>query len=282
MSILIFGGTGSIGSAIVETLTHRNLYTHIKVFSNSENELWEAKQRFKDYPVIDYILGDIRDYEAVKEAMFDVVQVINCAAIKHISFADENPMEAVLTNILGLANIIKACQSELIPRLLQISTDKAVEPVSVMGATKFIGERMCMIQNRKNIITNISCLRLGNVYGSRGSLVQIVKKAFATDRVINLTHPDMKRYFIQLDEVVFWVLECLKIMGGGEIFIPKLQEYKIVDVIEDLMKQVGLARDDFTIKEVGVRSREKMCEKLITDSEMLNAAEYDNYWVIKS
>ena len=282
MSILIFGGTGSIGSAIVEHLINENQPNqYLSVFSNSEHELWEAKQRFKDYITIDYILGDIRDYDAVREAVVDCTYVINCAAIKHISFADENPLEAVLTNILGLANIIKACQEEHVIKLLQISTDKAVEPVSVMGATKFIGERMCMIQNHKNIITNISCLRLGNVYGSRGSLVSIVKKAIEGDKWINLTHPDMKRYFIQLDEVVFWVMECLKIMEGGEIFIPKLQEYKIVDVIQDIVYKEGLTMEDMTIKEVGIRTREKMSEKLITDSELLIATEYDNYWVIR-
>ena len=268
-TITVFGGTGSIGSLIVESLRQYNPHS-IRVFSNDENSLWECQQKWGNGN-IRYLLGDIRDFRRVQRALRDVDYVINSAAIKHVPFAEYNPMEAVDVNIHGLENIIEACFIYGIEKLLHISTDKAVEPSCVMGMTKGIGECLCQIRdnNKGRAKTIISCVRLGNVWGSRGSVIPLIQKRKSLGLPFEITDKRMERYFIKPNDLQKFIFKVFKMMKGGEIFVPKMDSYKIVDLIKDM-----------EIKEVGIRKGEKLKESLLTESELANATELEDMWVI--
>ena len=182
--ILVCGGTGSIGSEIVSQLLNWNPKT-IRILSNSENELWETKIRFNDAAEkIRFLLGDIRNPERVKRAVADVDYIFNAAAIKHVPFSEYNPMEAINVNIHGLENIIEASFLYNVKKLVHISTDKAVVPTTVMGATKMLGERLCISRDfaKGPHPTTISCVRFGNVLGSRGSIIPLIEKQITSDK----------------------------------------------------------------------------------------------------
>ena len=257
MRVIIFGGTGTIGRIIAEAYisTCPNLY--LRIFSNSENELWETEQIFGNEK-IRYLLGDIRDYQRVKRAMMGVDLVFNCAAIKHVPICEYNPMEAVTVNIIGLDNILRAATTLGIKRVIHISTDKAVEPIGVMGATKLIGEHMCKIRNGNNGVM-ISCVRLGNVMGSRGSFIQVIQNCEHQNKPIPLTHPEATRYVMSSIEVREFILNCFAYMRGGEIFIPKLEKIKIIDLVKDAQR----------VDVIGLRPGEKLHEKLFSSYESI-------------
>jgi FlaA1/EpsC-like NDP-sugar epimerase len=273
--ICVFGGPGTIGSLIVEYL--RPLRTKaIRVFCNNENELWEVQQQW-GYGIdntIRYLLGDIRNRERCKLALKGVDYVFNAAAIKHVPFAEYNPLEAVNTNIIGLDNIINACVERKVKKLLHISTDKAVRPSTVMGATKFIGERLLKMRWAQNPKVNMICIRLGNVWNSRGSIIPLVNECMKLEKPIPLTHPDMTRYFMQPEEVIKFIMEAFEYGKRGEIWIPKLKVVKILDIIK------GEAGIDYPYEEIGIRKGEKINEELISEEELRIAREYEHKWII--
>ena len=201
----------------------------------------------------------------------------NCAALKHVDLCEQNVIESVKTNILGLDNILNACSLNHVQKIVHVSTDKAVEPSSVMGATKLIGERLCL--SYKNL--NVAIVRFGNVYGSRGSLVPIINRCLDNGKEILLTDIRMKRYFIQLKDAASIICEAMKNMNGGEIFIPKMQEHKVIDIIYDLITKRGFKLNEVNIREVGARKGEKLTEKLMTESEAENAKELKGVYMIK-
>lgn len=273
-SITIFGGTGTIGMLIVEALLQYDFHS-IRIFSNDENSLWKCERKWGN-DKLRYLLGDIRDFRRVKRAIRDVNYVFNCAAIKHVPFAEYNPLEAVNVNIYGLENIIEACLVYNIEKLLHISTDKAIRPTSIMGMTKGIGEQLCRIRNdsKGEAQTLISCIRLGNVWESRGSLVKIIEKCVREYKPIPVTDIRMERYFIKQKELQDFILKVFNRMKGGEIYIPKLKNYKIIDIIKDI------AGDKYPITIIGRRKGEKLKEKLITKLELEKAIELEDMWVI--
>lgn len=274
-TITVFGGTGTIGSFIVEALQPYEPHS-IRVFCNDENSLWECEQKWGDGN-LRYLLGDIRDFRRVKRAVKDVDYVFNCAAIKHVPFAEYNPMEAVDVNIHGLENIIEACIHYDIKKLLHISTDKAVEPNCCMGMTKGIGERLCQIRdnNKGQSKTLISCIRLGNVWGSRGSIIPLLQKWKEQNLPMKITDKRMERYFIKPKRLQEFIFKVFEIMEGGEIFVPKLKSYKIMDVIK------LINYNNLEIEEIGIRKGEKLKEKLLSDSELEEANDLGTMWVIK-
>ena len=263
--VAIFGGTGSIGQAILKELIKIDCY--ITVVSNNENELWETSRKFKDNDNIIYKFCDIRNYESVNDTCLPYIDyVFNCAAMKHVPICEENVINSVYTNIIGLHNIILGCKNNIVLKLIQISTDKAVEPTSVMGATKLIGERLCLSNNSSGI-TKISCVRFGNVYGSRGSIVPIIQDKLQKDKHLPLTDTRMKRYFIKIEKAAEFIINSMIMMEGGEIFVPEMEEIYIVDLFEDLILESGIPRTEVTIEEIGIRSGEKITEKLMTAKE---------------
>ena len=264
----MFGGTGSIGSLLVSELLKLKP-SSIRVLCQYENELHKAEQKWKEYTNIRYLLGDIRDSERVIRALKNADYAFNCAAVKHVKYAEGNPLEAVTINILGLENIINACVIQGIEVLLHMSTDKAVESTTVMGSSKFIGERLCQIRAEQNAELRIIVVRSGNVEFSSGSFTELLKTAKEEDKPINLTHPEMKRFFIKGDEIAKFILQAFELGKSGEIWIPKLEEIKIIDLI-----------GEYPYKIIGIQKGEKLEEKLVSDEEMRNIKDFDNRWVI--
>lgn len=280
------GGTGSIGSEIVSQLLKYDPIA-IRILSNSENELWETSLRFKtNGQKLRFLLGDIRDFERVKRAIKDVDYVFNAAAIKHVPFSEYNPMEALNVNVNGLENIIEACFIYKVKNLIHISTDKAVSPTSVMGATKMIGERLCVSRElaKGSNITTISCVRFGNVLGSRGSIIPLIEKQIKKGNIITLTDEKMKRFFMSISDAARLVLKSMILAQGGEIFVLKMPVIRIKDLLEGLIEifapKYGKNPNDINIKEIGSRQGEKLEEHLISPIEFEFCYETDEMFVI--
>jgi UDP-N-acetylglucosamine 4,6-dehydratase len=236
---------------------------------NNENELHNSKLKWKEHSNIRYLLGDIRDLERVKRALKNVDYAFNCAAVKHVPFAENNPIEAVMINIIGLDNIINACVIQGVSSLLHISTDKAVESTCVMGSTKFLGERLCQIRAEMNSELRIIVVRSGNVWNSRGSFGLLLEQYKEKNEPFPLTHPNMKRYFIKGNDLSKFIMEAFDKGNSGEIWVPKLKETLIINLLWDF---------PYTI--VGCRKGEKLEEKLVSEEEMIRIKEYDDRWVI--
>jgi FlaA1/EpsC-like NDP-sugar epimerase len=275
--ITVFGGTGTIGKALVKELLKHTPYK-IQVVSNNENELWESDQLFKRNKNIIHFFIDIRDYDIVDNLLINTDIVFNCAAIKHVPIAENFPLEAVKTNCLGLNNILKACEVNMVTKMIQISTDKAVEPSSVMGATKLIGERMVL--NRNDLLM-ASVVRFGNVYGSRGSLVPIVERCLENGKKIPITDANMKRYFIKIEKAVEFIVNCADIMVGGEIFIPEMESELVVNIIDNIIKESGIPPSEVEFEYIGIRPGEKIKELLLTGEEANKAEIIKGGYVIK-
>ena len=280
-NITIFGGTGSIGSLIAEKLLSEFDASQITLFSNNENELWESRNKFGIGPVafdnINLMFGDIRDKTAVKNAVKDADYVFNCAALKHIGFCEQSPVDAVLTNVLGLQNIIDACNKYKVKLMVHISTDKAVNPSSVMGATKLIGERMCRDEGCKKAI-----IRLGNVMGSRGSLLPQLREYLKQERkCVYITSPKMKRYFITPNLLSEFIMKICHQphYNQASIYIPKMVEYEIMDVVNEYLNKKGLKNTEIVV--FGAGDAEKFTEALYTQSEANVIQEFDDMYIIE-
>ncbi|MFW9872387.1 MAG: polysaccharide biosynthesis protein [Candidatus Thorarchaeota archaeon] len=272
-TITIFGGSGSIGMLIAKALKPYKPHS-IRIFSNDENSLWKAQQALNDNIQYRYILGDIREYRIVKRALRAVDYAFNCAAIKHVPIAEYNPIEAVQTNINGLDNIIEGCIAQNVPYLLHISTDKVVQPLNIMGATKMIDEQIIRMRFQQNPQINMNCIRLGNVWGSRGSIVPIIEKCMKERKAIPLTDERMERYFVKPEELAYYIITVVKMMEGGKVYVPKLKSYKIIDIIHEI------ASKNYPIEIIGKRPGEKLKEKLLSEKELRNAIELEDMWVI--
>lgn len=272
-TVVVLGGPGSIGSLLVEEIMKDNPYS-IRILCNNENELHTAWQKWNN-PDNRYLLGDVRDLERMKRALRGADYVFNCSAIKHVPFAEYDPMEAVKTNIIGLENIIQSCIFNKVTKLVHISTDKAVEPTTVMGATKFIGERLLQVRWYQNPKINMNCVRLGNVYSSRGSLIEIFNACIATGIPMRITDGNMERFFMQPKEVSDFIFHAFRQGTGGQIYIPKLESVNILELIKSI-------KSDHPINIVGRRKGEKLKEILITEEERSRAIESDYCWIINS
>ncbi len=284
--ILVCGGTGSIGSEIVSQLLKLNPKT-IRILSNSENELWETKIRFKNSAKkIRFLLGDIRNLERVKRAVVDVDYVFNAAAIKHVPFSEYNPMESINVNVHGLENIIEASLLYNVKNLVHISTDKAVSPTTVMGATKMLGERLCISRDfaKGSHPTNISCVRFGNVLGSRGSIIPLIEKQIKNGSVVTLTDEKMKRFFMSITDAAKLVLKSMVLAQGGEIFVLKMPIFKIIDLFEVLIERsaikYGKNPSDIKVEKIGIRAGEKLDEDLISSIEFSSCYETEDMYII--
>ncbi len=284
--ILVFGGTGTIGSELVKQLLKWNPKT-IRIFSNSENELWESKLNYKDAEkILRFLLGDIRNFERVKRAVEGVDYIFNAAAIKHVSFSEYNPLEAISVNIHGLENIIEAAFEYNVKRVVHISTDKAVSPTSVMGATKMLSERICISRDsaKGKHPTTISCVRFGNVLGSRGSIIPLIKKQIKNGNEITLTDEKMNRFFMSIADAAKLVLKSMVQAKGGEIFVFKMPTIRVKDLLEVLIQefapQVEKNPSSIKIKTIGSKNGEKLDEDLISRIECHYCDETDDMFII--
>jgi len=276
-SILITGGTGSLGKALVKRILKD--YSEVKrlvVFSRDEQKQFQMSQEFPDtkFQSIRYFIGDVRDYERVKRALRKIDYVIHAAAMKHVPIAEYNPMECIKTNVLGAENIINACLETDVKSVVALSTDKAAAPINLYGATKLTSDKLFIAANNirgRNDI-KFSVVRYGNVMGSNGSVIPffIKKKSEGT---LPITDSNMTRFNITLEEGVDMVLHALENAQGGEIFVPKIPSYKITDLATAIC-------DKCEQKVVGVRSGEKIHEEMITSSDSYNTYDLGKYFVI--
>ena len=276
-SILVTGGTGSFGKKFVETiLTRYPEVERIVVFSRDELKQFEMAHQFPEnrFEQIRYFIGDVRDKQRLMQAMEGIEIVIHAAALKQVPACEYNPFEAVKTNIIGAQNVIEASIEKGVRRVVALSTDKAAAPINLYGATKLCSDKLFAAANNfkgKHDI-KFSVVRYGNVMGSRGSVIPFFLKK-RVDGVLPITDERMTRFNITLEDGVKLVLYALEVMRGGEIFVPKIPSYRILDVAEAIAPQCR--------KEVvGIRPGEKLHEEMITQTDALCSLEFDKYFVI--
>ena len=269
--ILVTGGTGSFGQKFVEEALSQDPLA-IRVFSRGEMLQEEMQKKFKDER-LRFLIGDVRDEERLELAMEGVHIVVHAAALKIVPTAEYNPQECVKTNIIGSMNVAYAAIKSGVQQVIGISSDKACHPVNLYGATKSVMERV-MIQSNvySRFRTRISCTRYGNVVGSRGSVVPLFKQQRETGEV-TITHPEMTRYWITLDQGVKFVTHCIEAMRGGEIFVPKLPSMKVTDLANAICPNC-------VQKIIGIRPGEKIHETLVTEDEARHTREFEDYYTI--
>ena len=271
-SILVTGGTGSFGKRFIKTLLEKNNIKRIVVFSRDELKQSEMSSELIKYKKkLRFFIGDIRDLPRIKLALNDVDIVIHAAALKQVPTAEYNPFEVVKTNIIGTQNIIDAVIESKVERAIALSTDKAAAPINLYGATKLSADKIFVAANNYSK-KKFSVVRYGNVMMSRGSVIPLFIKQSKTG-VITLTDKRMTRFSITLDQGVNFVIQCLHKMWGGELFVPKIPSYKIMDV-------AAAFAQNCKIKVLGLRPGEKVHEEMITSSDSFNTLEYKNYYVI--
>jgi len=274
-NILITGGTGSFGKEFLDFLIKNYKAKRIVIFSRDEAKHYELQKKYKNTNIRCFI-GDVRDKERLLMAMNNIQIVIHSAAMKQVPLSEYNPIECIKTNINGAQNIIEACIYNNVEKVIALSTDKACNPINLYGATKLASDKLFVSANnlagKKN--TKFSVVRYGNVSGSKGSIIPVIQNILKKPNVpIELTHPEMTRFWITLNEGVKFVAKSLSIMKGGEIFIPKLNSYKVIDLI----KIFGGQRK---IIQTGIRPGEKLHEYLFSHDEYQNVLEYNKYYLI--
>jgi UDP-N-acetylglucosamine 4,6-dehydratase/5-epimerase len=285
-TVLITGGTGFLGKALIKELLKYDLKS-IRVFSRDEFKhhlIYEQFKSFKDEwgnPKIRNLIGDVRDYERLKKATKNCDIVIHAAALKRIDILEYNVEEAVKTNILGTLNVVRASVENNVEKVVFISTDKACSPVNGYGACKFVSERIITESNfnKGSAKTILNCVRYGNVINSTGSVIPFFIEKIMNNEEIPLTDPEMTRFLITSNQAVDLIFNALVYGKGGEIFIPKAHSFKIIDLVQYLIKKYGTNNK---IRVIGIRPGEKLHELMINDVEAKRTYGSKNLFVIKS
>jgi FlaA1/EpsC-like NDP-sugar epimerase len=285
-NILITGGTGSIGSEIARTLLNCRVGV-VRILDIDEEAQFELAQELRSRSNVRFLMGDVRDKERIKRAMEDIDIVFHAAALKHVPSCEYNPFEAVKTNVLGTQNVIEAAIDEEVEKFITISTDKAVNPINVMGATKLLAEKLTISANyykgpRK---TAISCVRFGNVLGSSGSVIPVFAKQISKNEPVTVTDPNMTRFVMTIQRAVELVLKATQLSAGGEIFIFKMPAVRIGDLaevmIEELAPKYGRRPSEVKTKLIGIRPGEKFHEELMTEEESVWAQETEDMFIVR-
>ena len=273
--ILITGGTGSFGRTFVRTVVHEYEPKKVIVFSRDELKQYEMRTSGFDHPNIRYFIGDVRDAKRLHRALHGVDVVVHAAALKQVPACEYNPIEAVETNINGARNVIDAALDRGVKLVLGMSTDKAASPNNLYGATKLVAEKLFVQANAYagEEGARFSCVRYGNVIGSRGSVVPLFKEQRAGGR-LTITDPRMTRFWITLEQGVRFVLSCLQWMKGGEVFVPKLPSMNMLE----LARTIGPGCE---IDTIGIRPGEKLHEAMITEEEARQVLEFDDRFIIQ-
>jgi UDP-N-acetylglucosamine 4,6-dehydratase len=272
--VLVTGGTGSFGRTFVEAVSKRYQPRKLIVFSRDELKQSEMARQFRA-SFMRYFIGDVRDVDRLRRAMRGVEVVVHAAAMKQVSACEYNALEAVKTNVLGATNAIEAAIDAGVQRVLAISTDKATNPVNLYGATKLCAEKLFVQGNSYSGDggCRFSCARYGNVVGSRGSVIPLFLEQ-RQNGTVAVTDTRMTRFWITLPQGVDFVLHCLDIMHGGEIFVPKLPSMRIMDL-------AGAVAPGCEVRVTGIRLGEKVHEALVSEDEAHHTIEYDDLYVIK-
>lgn len=275
-TILLTGGTGSFGQKFTEIMLKKYNPKIIRIFSRDELKQWEMEKKFKNDRQLRFFIGDVRDAGRVERAMDGVDIVVHAAALKQVPACEYNPLEAIKTNILGAENIINTAINHNVEKVMAISSDKAVNPVNLYGATKMCMEKLFVAANfyvGEDRRTRMSCARYGNVLGSRGSVAALFIKQKASGKV-TITDRMMTRFWITLEQGVAFVIRSLEIMHGGEIFVPKIPSMKMVDFSKAIAP-------DCKIEYIGIRPGEKIHECLLTEDESRHALDFEGSFIIE-
>ena len=279
-TVLVTGGTGSIGSVLVEKLLKEYGVKQLRILDNNEASLFEATQKYQDEEKLRFLLGDIRDKNRVKVAMKGVDTVFHAAALKHLGLNEYSPFEAVKTNVIGTQNLLEAAMDNQVERFINVSTDKAANPTSTMGASKLLAERLTIGANyyqgkARAIFCNV---RFGNVLNSSNSVVPIFKSQIKKGGPVTVTDKEMVRYFMTIEEAVSLIIQAAFKARGGEVFILKMPALKIQDLAEAMIEMYGKGK--VAIKHIGKKPGEKTYEKLVTSTEADQALELKDMYVI--
>ncbi len=274
-NILVTGGTGSFGKKFTELMLQEYHAKKIVIFSRDELKQHEMRIGGFDHSSLRYFIGDVRDIDRLRRAMTGIDIVIHAAALKQVPACEYNPIEAVLTNVIGARNVIEAALDMEIKKVMAISSDKAVSPVNLYGATKLVAEKLFVQANSYSGTgpTRFSCVRYGNVVGSRGSVIPLFLEQRNNGKV-TITDQRMTRFWLTLEQGVRFVVRCVKEMHGGEVFVPKIPSMNIMD----LAKAVA---PGCSVETIGIRPGEKLHEVLISEDEVRQTLELDDMYVIK-
>jgi UDP-N-acetylglucosamine 4,6-dehydratase/5-epimerase len=258
-SVLITGGTGSLGKSLVEYLLNETKVRRVAVFSRDELKQQHLRIQFQDDARLRWFLGDVRDLDRLKRAFHGVDYVIHAAALKQVDTGEYNPMEFVKTNVLGSQNVIDASIEAGVKRVVALSTDKASSPINLYGATKLTADKLFVAANNYSHAygTIFAVVRYGNVMGSRGSVIPFFREIAARGNPLPITDLRMTRFWISIESAVKFVIESLEIMTGGELYVPRIPSMKIIDLARAVAP-------DAVLKEIGMRPGEKLHEEMIS------------------
>ncbi len=275
LSVLITGGTGSFGRKFAEIMLREYHPRRLIIFSRDEAKQHDMRVSGFDDESLRYFIGDVRDVDRLRRAFNNVDIVVHAAALKQVPACEYNPIEAVMTNIMGARNVIDAALDAGVKRVLAMSTDKATAPINLYGATKLVAEKLFVQGNSYSAAegTRFSCVRYGNVVGSRGSVVPLFQAQRKSGR-LTITDPRMTRFWITLEQGARFVISCIERMQGGEVFIPKLPSMNILDLARVMAPECAV---DY----IGIRPGEKLHEAMISEDEARQTVELDDRYVIQ-
>ncbi len=274
-TILVTGGTGSFGKKFASVVLKELPIRKLIVFSRDELKQHQMRTGGFDDPRLRYFIGDVRDVDRLRRAMDGVDIVVHAAALKQVPACEYNPVEAILTNVMGARNVIEAALDDGVTRVMALSTDKAVNPINLYGATKLCAEKLFIQSNSYAGAKPIrfSCVRYGNVVGSRGSVIPLFLEQRRNGRV-TVTDERMTRFWITLEQGVRFVLRCIEQMHGGEVFVPKIPSMNIMELVK------GMAADA-KVDIIGIRPGEKVHEVLVSEDEARHSLEFDDFFIIE-
>jgi len=274
-SVLITGGTGSLGKSLAEFLLRETGVRRVAIFSRDELKQQHLRMQLQDDPRLRWFLGDVRDLERLKRAFHGVDYIIHAAALKQVDTGEYNPMEFVKTNVLGSQNVIDASIDAGVKRVVALSTDKASSPINLYGATKLTADKLFIAANNYSFAygTAFSVVRYGNVMGSRGSVIPFFQQIAAQGNPLPITDLRMTRFWISIESAVKFIMESLEVMTGGELYVPKIPSMKIVDLAR------AVAPNSKVI-EIGMRPGEKLHEEMISADDSRRTIILENRYVV--
>ena len=274
-SILITGGTGSLGKALVSNLLNETNCSRIAIYSRDELKQAQFKELLGENSRLRWFIGDIRDRERLQRALHGVEYVVHAAALKQVDTGEYNPMEFIKTNVLGSQNVIEAAIDAGVKKVVALSTDKASSPINLYGATKLTADKLFVAANNYSVAygTSFSVVRYGNVMGSRGSVIPFFQKLASQGLPLPLTDIRMTRFWISIEQAVQFVMDSFNIMSGGELYVPHIPSMKLVDLAEAISPGTK-------ISEIGMRPGEKLHEEMISADDSRRTLLLDNRYVV--
>ena len=279
---MITGGTGSFGhQMIIELMQYKPKL--IRIFSRDEDKQHNLKQELLEFPILDkiqFVIGDVRDYDRMYSVTKDMDIIFHAAALKQVPSVEAHPYEAVKTNIIGAYNVVTAATARKVSKVIAVSTDKAVKPVNAMGMTKALQEKLILSDEITKDKTTFCCVRYGNVLGSRGSVIPLWDKRLEQNKSLPITHPDMTRFMLTLSQAIDLVFYSLKNGKGGEIFVKKAPATKMVTLAR-AYAELKTGKKNYPLEYIGIRAGEKIDEVLVSEEEMRRVSEKKDHFVIK-